>query len=506
MSMSDKSSAEGQRLRFASDPYRPAYHFLAPSCWMNDPNGTIFWKGRYHLFYQYNPHGAYWASPYWGHAVSTDLVHWADLPPALAPERNHADEAGCFSGTAFADRDGTVSVIYYGNPHGICIARSRDDMLVQWEKHPANPVIPHPTHGEEYRVYDPCAWLEGDTYYALSGSITPARPLGAQTDGRDVAYLFSSKDLTHWDYLHPFYEGGRFTAGGEDCAVPQFFPFGDKHMLLFASHSWGAQCYVGDYRDHRLYPLQHKRLVNRTGAGRIGVFNEGLSLLDGAGRRILFGRISEGRYGHVQRASGWSGIFALPMLLSLDGSGELRMEPVPELVTLRRYPLHATDVRLESGKRIAIEGASGDRMEIRALFEWEDAEEFGLRLACSGCREEETLIRFNTNPNKKNTPADKIGEQREVVLDTTRSSTNTDACARESQSRDINLPYGEPVELRVFLDRSVVEVFVNSREYLAKRIYPSHPQGQVVELFAVGGRATARSVDVWRMEAIWPVA
>ena len=96
------------------------------------------------------------------------------------------------------------------------------------------------------------------------------------------------------------------------------------------------------------------------------------------------------------------------------------------------------------------------------------------------------------------------GQEREVVLDTTRSSTSPDVCTRESQSRDIALPYGRSVELRVFVDRSVVEVFVAGREYLAKRIYPSHPGDLVVELFAVGGRATARSVDVWRMEAVWP--
>jgi len=71
---------------FARDPHRPAYHFTPPAAWMNDINGALFWKGRYHIFYQYNPDGAYWNLIQWGHASSADLVHWVHHPVALTPE------------------------------------------------------------------------------------------------------------------------------------------------------------------------------------------------------------------------------------------------------------------------------------------------------------------------------------------------------------------------------------------------------------------------------------
>ena len=89
----------------ASDPWRPRYHFMPPAQWMNDPNGPVFWKGRYHLFYQHNPGAAVWGDMHWGHAMSEDLVHWEHLPIALAPDPDGPDVNGCFSGTALVDGD-----------------------------------------------------------------------------------------------------------------------------------------------------------------------------------------------------------------------------------------------------------------------------------------------------------------------------------------------------------------------------------------------------------------
>src|SRR3954470_10280575 len=88
------------RQHLAADSHRPQYHFLPPSNWMNDPNGLIQWKGAYHLFYQHNPNSPLWGDIHWGHATSLDLVHWRDLPLALAPTPGGPDETGVFSGCA----------------------------------------------------------------------------------------------------------------------------------------------------------------------------------------------------------------------------------------------------------------------------------------------------------------------------------------------------------------------------------------------------------------------
>src|ERR671916_3155974 len=90
--------AHGEHGQALHDPQRPTYHYLPPANWLNDPNGVIQWNRAYHLFYQYNPHGPFHGTIHWGHASSRDLVHWVDLPIALAPTPGGPDEDGCWSG------------------------------------------------------------------------------------------------------------------------------------------------------------------------------------------------------------------------------------------------------------------------------------------------------------------------------------------------------------------------------------------------------------------------
>lgn len=104
---------ENKGRALAEDEDRPEYHYIAPKAWMNDPNGPIWWKGHYHLFYQWSPNSAAGGPPHWGHAVSKDLVHWRHLPIALAPTKGGWDKDGCWTGSAVA-RGGVVSAIYTG--------------------------------------------------------------------------------------------------------------------------------------------------------------------------------------------------------------------------------------------------------------------------------------------------------------------------------------------------------------------------------------------------------
>ena len=482
------------RIPLAADPWRPAYHYQPPSKWMNDPNGTIYWKGRYHLFYQHNPDGPWHGNIHWGHASSEDLVHWTDHPIALSPGPDGPDRLHCYSGTAFVNADGAPTHIYHGVPGGICLATSTDDMLVDWEKHPANPIIPDPGPGADFVVTGaPCGWVEDGVYYALTGN---------SHQSRDTAYLFSSTDMARWQYRYPFYIGGEFTHTGEDCAVPDFFMLDGKAILSFASHARGAQFYVGSYADQRFTPVSHKRLAFAE-SRRTGAYCEGQTLLDDRGRRILFGRFSEARFKYGLIASGWAGICALPLVLSLSKDDEMLFDPVPELEVLRSDHLSLRDVQIPSRGDVRLD-ISGDSFELRTVLEWDDAEEIGLKVRCSPDGEEETLVRFNTNPGRTHVPPGRVAPMRELILDVSRSSMSPDVSNRESQRSAFEVPYGNLVELRIFVDRSVVEVIADRRHYVGKRIYPARPDSVEVRAYARGGRAALRSFDAWRMNAIWP--
>jgi len=160
---------------------RPRYHFQPPTNWMSDPNGPIQWKGQYHLFYQHHPYSPLWGPIHWGHAVSTDLVHWTHLPIALTPTPGGPDADGCWSGCA-VDDDGVPTLIYTGVSRDSacqaqyrqtqCLATSKDDLRT-WQKDPDNPVIASPPAAYDVRVTgfrDPCVWKEDGAWYGVIGS------------------------------------------------------------------------------------------------------------------------------------------------------------------------------------------------------------------------------------------------------------------------------------------------------------------------------------------------
>ena len=127
-------------VKASQDPLRPVYHLTTEANWINDPNGPVFFNGEYHMFFQHNPYGDKWGNMSWGHAVSSDLVHWSHLPIALTPVPGSYDKDGVFSGCCVID-NGVPTIIYTGvDPEVQCIARSYDNMRT-WKKFSGNPVI-----------------------------------------------------------------------------------------------------------------------------------------------------------------------------------------------------------------------------------------------------------------------------------------------------------------------------------------------------------------------------
>ena len=251
-------SARELRDRLWRDPHRPRYHLMPPDGFFNDANGTIFWNGRYHVFYlgrmplpdPDEPSTLQWL-PVLDHSSSRDLVHWIHHPPAITPAADGSTPRGIYSGDAIENAP-VPTLIYHVPGQGTCIATSDDQELVHWTPLAANPVIPIPEQPQEYTVFDPCAWYEQGTYYALIGNKN-SRP-GYEGDSTS---LFRSADLANWEYRGPFYRSNRrWTSEVEDCACPDFFSIGDKHMLLMHGHApYGmAHYYLGRYEGEQFFP------------------------------------------------------------------------------------------------------------------------------------------------------------------------------------------------------------------------------------------------------------
>jgi len=450
------------RHRLLADPYRPLYHFVIPEDYAVpfDPNGAIFWKGRYHLFYIYQDHGAHC----YGHASSLDLVHWRHHPPALVPRPSDVDQ-GMFSGNCFLARDGRATMLYHGVGAGNCIATSTDELLDHWTKLPANPIVPIPPDGALYRSWDPHGWLEGDTYYAIFGG--------------EKAAIFKAQELNRWSYvgdlLHHTLPGVDLR---EDISCPDLFTLGGKQVLVCISHRLGARYYVGVWKGEKFHPEIHERMswVDNT-------YFAPESLEDATGRRVLWAWIFDQRSDPVRRASGWSGEMALPRELTLGADGRLRMRPVKEFQQLRYDERSAGPLDLRAEDELPLDDVAGDALELQIEIEPRGARQVGVAVRRSPDGAEQTLVYLDL-------------AEKTLAIDTRQASLGDGLRVVEAGPFE---PASAAVMLRVFVDRSIVEAFADDRQAVVRRIYPTRPDSIGVSLFARGGAAAIHRVTAWKM-------
>ena len=462
----------------ADDRHRPRFHLLPPSGWMNDPNGVVHWRGRYHVFYQHNPLAPRWAPPHWAHAVSDDLVHWDHLPVALTPDMPPVDDGGCWSG-CLVDDDGTPTILYTGVRNGVqmtCVATGSED-LVAWRKWPGNPVarMPAAVADHTFEAYrDPYVWREGERWYAL---------VGTSTGGVGQALLYRSDDLRAWTFLHPFvpsHLGPACDDTGQIWECPNFFALGEEHLLLVSRWQRTELTYpnalIGAYGDEHFEPARRQRLD-----WGYRCFYAPLTTVDDRGRRLMWGWLQEQR--DVERAHGaWAGVMSLPRVLTME-AGVVRQRFVPELETLRVGPA----VRLQDlvlGDRRALE-VDGRAFELRATLERGEGAMAGIRLQHSATEHTEILVAWDTG---------------RLVVDT----RNAKGPHGASYAVD-TLPLIEPGEklarttLHLFVDHSVVELIAEDRHALTTRVYPEGPRIDRVDLVAIGGHARFTSLEAWAL-------
>ena len=505
------------RERLISDPYRPAFHFCFPEVngRPGDPNGAFFANGGYHLMYLYNREGSGFC---WGHVSSTDLLHWRNHPDAIFP--GNGDE-GCFSGGAFVDDDGSAILSYWmlWNDKGIGLARSTDKNFNVWEKSPSNPVIKSAEwgitdlkdgSGKTFHVgsADPSnIWKKEGRYYMATGNLLVLRKYGSRGKGLpgdnpkdpplppdsvnyqgDHLYLFASDDLKNWKYQHEFYRSDRkWTNKNEDNMCPSFLPLpsspdggkpGGKHLLLFISHNMGCQYYVGTYKVDHFYPENHGRMTWKDNA-----YFAPEALIDGKGRQIMWSWIFDDRPDSVINYCGWTGTYGLPRSLWVGSDGTLRMRPVRELESLRLNESVVSNLKVASGSEVKLAEPGRELMELEVTIPASKALKYGVKVGISADGREETVIYYDKSDKK-------------LKFDTRKSGLTFGR--KIVEEAPLELKNGEPLELRIFIDKSVIEVFANDRQAIARMVYPTL-EGRGISFFAEGGDVTIKSVKSWEL-------
>jgi len=467
------------------DRLRPLWHLVAPEgpAVPFDPNGAIFWNGRYHLGYIFQDAKQQHC---WAHVSSLDLVHWRWHEPWLVPAAGDVDR-GIFSGNCFVNRQGEATMLYHGVDAGNCIATCADPDLEGWTKLASNPIVPNPAPGSAeaqiYNSWDPHGWVEKGRYYAVFGGnpstcVPPA--------------LFRGDTLDKWSYVGPFMSHDMpDVASHEDVSCPDFFELGGRHVLVCISHSCGARYYVGTWQNEQFHPQLHRRM-NWPG----GTCFAPETLLDAKGRRILWTWALESPAS--DSAAPWSGTMTLPRVLSLAPDHTLLIDPVEELQSLRTRARTLQNIHVTPGSDVRLANVRGDSFELNFTIDPGDARRVGIKVRCAPDGSEETAMWFDAAAGT-------------ITIDTEKSTLDRTRLCRQfvmkggenpvvtSQVAPFKLDAGETLNLRIFLDRSILEVFANRRQCVTQRLYPTRADSLDVVLAAQGGAWRATQIDAWDM-------
>jgi fructan beta-fructosidase len=504
------------------EPFRPQLHFSPPAHWMNDPNGMVYAEGEYHLFYQFHPFSTVWGPMHWGHAVSTDLVHWSNLPIALYPDSHGA----IFSGSVVYDRANTSGLGTPEHPPLVAIFTYNDHALElhgsvkfqtqglaysidrgrSWQKYAGNPVLDNPGT-RDFR--DPkVSWYEAGHEWIMT--------LAA---GDHVSF-YSSADLKHWAHESDF--GLEWGAHNGVWECPDLVPMAvegertRRDVLLVSINRSAAeggsatQYFIGQFDSHafRLDGDLRQRLgqppgqrsaeaswIDRGADDYAGVTWSGVPPADG--RPLFIGWMNNWAYAQAIPTGTWRGAMTLPRELRLVRTArglEVHSLPVAELAQLRLQgaPLPAGPV-LQPLNLVAPASGRTGLLELDARLDMRDAGVIALEFGNA----EGEVLGFRINRKLRRYELDRSRSGRVEFSPAFSRLQIAPMPASGGQASDAQLG------LRVFLDRSSIEIFVNDGEtVLTDQIFPQHPYTSVI-LSADRG-IDLRSGTAYDLQSIWP--
>ena len=479
-----------------NETFRPQFHFSPSHGWMNDPNGLVYLKGEYHLFYQYYPKDIKWGPMHWGHAVSTDLISWNHLPIALFP-----DSLGLiFSGSVVVDKNNTsgffpatqngmVAIFTHDSPKGEkqSIAYSYD-LGRTWTKHSSNPVIAN------FGIHDfrdpKVFWYDPEKKWVMVVSLAKNQKL----------QFYESKNLRNWKLTGEFGpEGWHKENNLWEC--PDLFEIKTedgktKKWVLLMSVSEGFQTgsamqyFVGDFDGKKFSNESSKEIVKWVDEGKdlyAGVTFNNIS--DKDGRTLMVGWLNNWQYADKVPTKRWRGALSFVNELKLSKTTDkyiIKREAVDEIKKLRKSNFNKSEISINDlNEAIKKNKVGGKLLEINIKAEI-IKDDFGIKF--KNKEGQECIIKYEVN-------------SKQLTFDRSKSGN-------VSFDKNFAVVYSVPLtlnnnqlQLHIFIDNASIEVFVNQGEkVLTNQVFPDCFYNEI--LFFGNEKNIIHSFDMWNLEAM----
>ncbi|MBR6706754.1 MAG: glycoside hydrolase family 32 protein [Clostridia bacterium] len=448
-----------QAMKLSADE-RPLFHLTPLVGWMNDPNGFCWYKGRFHLFYQYHPFSRQWGPMHWGHAVSEDLLHWTYMPCALAPD-TAADAGGCFSGSAVAMPDGRLMLVYTGvQPAGTFRRETQAQCVAfgdgqDFEKSRLNPVICHahlPEGYSEFDFRDPKAWRDDDGIYRMVVGNRHAERSG-------TVLLMESSDGLDWHYVTELAaSGGEY---GRMWECPDFFRLDEKDVLIVSPQEmhareefhagYGTVAILGKYdRKDRVFERESIQPVDH------GLtFYAPQTALAPDGRRIMIGWMDNWETcKEAPRRHPWYAQMSVPREVFIE-NGRLYQRPVREIEGLWQDTLRYENVPVCN--EMPLPGVQGRLMDMTVSLNMKDSScrRFTLKVA----RDVSHFVEIRCDLARG-----------ELVFDRSHGGSHRDIAHTRHVIAE---PKDGKLSLRLLMDKESIELFINGGERVVTSLIPT---------------------------------
>lgn len=479
--------------RHENDIHRPIFHGIPATNWTNEPHGLVFYNDKYHLFFQKNANGPYWGKIQWGHLTSNDLINWNEEKIALSNFSSY-DVKGVWSGCVFTDdvlTGGKPNIFYSGADYAkvsINKAQPADEDLIHWDKNTTNPIIPNKPVGLSDDFRDPYLFKSGNDFYMI---------VGTSKDGKGATTLHKY-DLVNKTWSNDgkiFYQSSNVNYG-TFWEMPVIVPMNDGKWLFLVTilgGSYGVETlyWVGSINSDGTFN-PYDSIPKEVELGAMSTFGYGLlspSILQKDGKTIAIGIVPDKLPAENNLALGWAHLYSLPREWKLDENNELVQIPYSGINAIRVLNSNYNASGLDINSTSQLLPVSGKAVEIDCEFNVSDASKIGFNVRKSGGN----FISIYYSPASNKITVDARNAARLI----------NDAGIYDGLYESIipqNISYGATMRIHIFIDHSIMDIFLNNKYAFSIRIFPTDSEASDIDVFSEGGSTHFGKLQIWKLD------